>query len=138
LTPEVRAKVVAAHTTATLAELPEQVDDYILRAATYIAQEVEHLTEELFPPLRSILRKLLQRRPDDRYPSAAVLEAALRQALGALGAPYGAAEAVAEVRRMTAQARMHKDVGGPTAPDSEATTRMLSADHITTSPGGSA
>jgi len=41
LPPEVRAKVVAAHNIATLAELPEEVDDYILRAATYTAQEVE-------------------------------------------------------------------------------------------------
>ncbi len=96
------------------------------------------LTADVFPPLRSILRRLLQRLPDDRYPSAAALEADLRQALAALGAPYGPTEAVAEVRRMTAQARMHKDVGGPTAPDSEATTRKLSADHITTAPGGSA
>ncbi|MFL5344164.1 MAG: serine/threonine-protein kinase [Hyalangium sp.] len=138
LTPAVRAQVLAAHTTATVAELPEQVDDYILRAATYTAQEVDELTADVFPPLRSILRKLLQRRPEDRYPSAAALEADLRQALAALGAPYGPAEAVAEVRRVTAQARMHKDVGGPTAQDSEATTRKLSADHITTAPGSSA
>lgn len=138
LTPEVRAKVVAAHNIATLAELPEEVDDYILRAATYTAQEVEELTEDVFPPLRSILRTLLQRRPEDRYPSAAALEDDLRKGLATLGAPYGAAEAIAELRRMSSAARMHKDVGGPTAQDSASTTRKLSADDVITKPGGSA
>ncbi|WP_225412047.1 serine/threonine-protein kinase [Stigmatella hybrida] len=138
LTPKVRATVVAAHNTATVAELPEQVDDYILRAATYTAQEVEELTEDVFPPLRSILRTLLQRCPEDRYPSAAALEEDLRRGLTALGAPYGAAEAVTEVRRMSQAARMHKNVGGPTAQDSASTTRKLSADHVITTPGGSA
>ena len=128
LTPEVRSQVVAAHITATLAQLPEQVDDYILRAATYCARDVEELTEEVFPPLRTILRTLLQRNPDDRYPSAAALEEELRQGLAALGAPYGAAEALAEVRRLSAQARRHKDVCGPTAQDSASATRKLSAD----------
>jgi serine/threonine-protein kinase len=138
LTPEVRAKVVAAHNIATIAELPEQVDDYILRAATYSAQEVEELTEDVFPPLRSILRTLLLRRPEDRYPSAAALEDDLRKGLAALGAPYGAPETIAEVRRMSSAARMHKDVGGPTAQDSASTTRKLSADHVVTTPDSSA
>jgi serine/threonine-protein kinase len=138
LTPDVRAKVVAAHNIATLAELPEQVDDYILRAATYTAQEVEELTEDVFPPLRSILRTLLQRRPQDRYPSAAALEDDLRKGLAALGAPYGAPEALAELQRISKAARMHKDVGGPTAQDSASTTRKLSADHVITTPGSSA
>ena len=138
LTPDVRAKVVAAHNIATLAELPAQVDDYILRAATYTAQEVEELTEDVFPPLRSILRTLLQRRPEDRYPSAAAVEDDLRKGLAALGAPYGAPEAIAELRRISSAARMHKDVGGPTAQDSASTTRKLSADHVITTPGSSA
>jgi serine/threonine protein kinase len=138
LTPDVRAKVVAAHNIATLAELPEQVDDYILRAATYTAQEVEELTEDVFPPLRSILRTLLQRRPEDRYPSAAALEDDLRKGLAALGAPYGAPEAIAELQCISKAARMHKDVGGPTAQDSASTTRKLSADHVITSPSSSA
>ena len=136
LTPEVRPQVVAAHTAATLAKLPPEVDDYILRAATYTAQEVEELTEEIFPPLRSILRTLLRRSPEERYPSAQALEADLRKGLTALGAPYGAVEAVAEVRRISAQARMHKDVGGPTSQGSAA--RKLSADHVITTQGGSA
>ncbi|KFE70815.1 serine/threonine-protein kinase [Hyalangium minutum] len=120
LTPEARAKVVAAHHIATVADLPEQVDDFILRAATYSAQDVEELTEEVFPPLRSILRTLLQRRPEDRYPSAAALEDALRQGLAAWGAPYGAAEALAEVRRMSSASRVNQDVGVPTFQDSGA------------------
>ncbi|WP_224364453.1 hypothetical protein [Hyalangium versicolor] len=119
-------------------ELPEHVDDYILRAATYTAQEVEELTEDVFPPLRSILRTLLQRRPEDRYPSAAVLEDELRKGLAALGTPYGAAEAIAEVRRISSAARMHKNVGGPIAQDSASITRKLSADYVSTSPGSSA
>jgi hypothetical protein len=64
------------------------------------------------------------------------LEEDLRKGLAALGAPYGAAEAIAEVRRISSQARMHKDVGGPTTQDSAA--RKLSADHVITTPGGSA
>ncbi len=117
LTPEMRAKVTAAHATATLAELPGHVEDSVLRSATYTAQDVEQLTEAVHPPLRSILRVLLQRRPEERYPSAAALEVELRGGLATLGAPYGAAEAIAEVRRLSAQARM-KDVGGPLAQDS--------------------
>jgi eukaryotic-like serine/threonine-protein kinase len=127
------------YSTATLRPdegLPEQVDDYIMRAATYSTRDVEELTEELFPPLRSILRTLLQRRPNDRYPSAAALEEELRKGLAALDAPYGAAEAIAEVRRLSAQARMHKDVGGPTAQDSASMTRKLSADHLITKSSG--
>jgi serine/threonine protein kinase len=112
LTPEVRAQVVAAHLTATVAQLPEQVDDYILRAATYSVQDVEQLTEEVFPPLRSILRTLLQRKPEDRSPSAAALEEDLREGLAALGASYGAEEALAEVRHLSAQLFMHQEVGG--------------------------
>jgi hypothetical protein len=110
--------VLAAHATATLARLPEQVDDYILRAATYSAQDVEELTEAVFPPLRSILRVLLQRSPADRYPSAAALEEELRKGLAAWGAPYGAAEALAEGRSLSAQARLRTDAGGPIAQDS--------------------
>ncbi len=136
LTPEVRPKVVAACTAATVANLPPEVDDYILRAATYTAHDVEEMTEEVFPPLRSILRTLLQRSPENRYSSAQALEVDLRKGLAALGAPYGAVEAVAEVQRISKQARMHKDVGGPTSQGSAAC--KLSADHVVTTPGGSA
>jgi serine/threonine-protein kinase len=118
LTPQMREKAVAAHATATLAELPEHVNDFILRAATYTARDVEALTAELFPPLRSILRRLLQQRPEDRYPCAAALEAELREGLAAWGAPYGAAEALAEVLHLSEQAPMHMDVSSPMAQDS--------------------
>jgi hypothetical protein len=90
------------------------------------------------PIARSIPRTLLQGRPEARYPSAAALEAELRRSLAALGTPYGATEAVAEVRRLSAQARLHKDVGGPTAEDSASITRKLSADYLITAPGSSA
>jgi serine/threonine-protein kinase len=121
LTPKLREKVMAAHATVTLAELPGHVDDFILRAATYTAQDVEQLTQEVFPPLRSILRKLLQRRPEERYPSAAALEVELRRGLDTWGAPYGAAEALAEVHRLSAQF----------------TARELSVEHVSTAPSSS-
>jgi eukaryotic-like serine/threonine-protein kinase len=127
LTPEMRAKVLAAHATATLAELPGHVEDSLLRAATYTAQDVEQLTEEVFPPLRAILRALLQRRPEERYSSAAALEADLRKGLAALGAPYGAAEALAEVRRLSAHAGMHKEAGRPIAQAPSSTARQESS-----------
>jgi serine/threonine-protein kinase len=82
---------------------------------------VEQLTQEVFPPLRSILRKLLQRRPEERYPSAAALEVELRRGLATWGAPYGAAEALAEVHRLSAQF----------------TARELSVEHVSTAPSSS-
>ena len=66
--------------------------------------------------VRSILRTLLQRRPEDRYPSAAVLEDHLRAGLAAHGAPYGATEALAEARRAVAGALQHKHEATPAAP----------------------
>ncbi len=133
--PEARAQVVAALTTSVAAQLPELVDDYILQAATYRPEDVEALTREVFPPLRSILRRLLRRRPEERYPSAAMLEAELRASLAAWEVPYGAAEALAEAHRVLAQARLHKDVVEPSGRDSASAARKLSADYLT-SPSG--
>jgi serine/threonine-protein kinase len=96
--------------------MPEDVDDCILRAATYGPDDVKELTQALSLPLRSILRTLLQRRPEDRYPSAAVLEDHLRAGLAAHGAPYGATEALAEARRAVAGALQHKHEATPAAP----------------------
>jgi hypothetical protein len=48
-------------------------------------------------PLRAIVRRLIQRNPEDRYQSAAEVEADLRVGLAALGAPYGPKEALDEV-----------------------------------------
>jgi serine/threonine-protein kinase len=105
LTPHMKEKVHAAETIAVAKDLPEHVDDCILRAATYSLEDVEELTQPLSSPLRSILRTLLQRRPEDRFPSAAALEAELRAGLAAQGSRYGAAEALAEARRAVARAQ---------------------------------
>lgn len=102
LTPHAREKVLAAELVAVAKEMPEHADDCILRAATYGPADVEELTEPLSLPLRSILRTLLQQRPEDRYPSAAVLEESLRAGLAVQGIPYGATEALAEARRAVA------------------------------------
>jgi serine/threonine-protein kinase len=107
LTPHAKEKVHAAGLVAEEEEMPGHVDDCILRAATYGAGDVEELTRPLSLPLRSILRTLLQRRPEDRYPSAAVLEDHLRAVLAAHGVPYGAAEALAEARHAVACACQH-------------------------------
>jgi serine/threonine protein kinase len=113
LTPHAREKVHAAGLVAVAKELPEDVDDCILRAATYGPADVEELTQPLSLPLRSILRTLLQQRPEDRYPSAAVLEDHLRAVLSVHAAPYGAAEALAEARRAVAGALQHKHEATP-------------------------
>ena len=105
LAPALQAKVHAAGTVAVAKDLPPHADDCILRAATYSLEDVEALTQPLSASLRSILRTLLQRRPEDRYPSAAVLERELRGGLAAQEAPYGAASAVAEARRAVSWAR---------------------------------
>lgn len=102
LTPHAKGKILAAGLVAAAKKMPEHADDCILRAATYSLEDVEELTEPLSFPLRSILRTLLQHRPEDRYPSAAVLEENLRAGLAAHGAPYGAAEARAEALRAVA------------------------------------
>lgn len=100
LTPAVKRRVVDATVTATRAnpDLPGHAEDCILRAATFDPQDVEELTQPLAQPLRSIIRGLLRRRPEERSPSAAALEAELRAGLASLGVPYGAPQALKEVR----------------------------------------
>jgi serine/threonine protein kinase len=106
LTPNVKRRVL--HATATAARvspaLPDHTEDCILRAATYGAVDIEELTQPLPQPLRSILRGLLQVRPEERPPSAAALEAELRAGLALLGAAYGAAQALEELRRSLSSA----------------------------------
>jgi serine/threonine protein kinase len=98
LTPEANKQVLDATVTATEAALPAHAEDCILRAATFALQDVEELTEPVPPLLRSILRGLLQRRPEDRYPSAAALAEELRAGLSARGTPYSASESLEEGR----------------------------------------
>jgi serine/threonine-protein kinase len=115
LTPQVKKQVLGASFTAMEANLPEHAEDCILRAATFAPWEVEALTQPLAEPLRSIIRRLLQRQPEDRYPSAAALEADLRAGLAALGAPYGAREALDEVLSSLTEGGMYNHGTGATS-----------------------
>ncbi|MDC0709353.1 serine/threonine-protein kinase [Stigmatella sp. ncwal1] len=117
LTPELKEQVLGAAMTAMVANLPDHAEDCILRAATFSPQDVAELTEPLPLPLRSILRRVLQRRPEDRYLSAAVLEAELRVGLSMLEAPYGATEALEEGRHSRDGASMNRSVIEPTSDD---------------------
>jgi serine/threonine-protein kinase len=131
LRPEVKQRILSAQLTALEAQLPDEVDDYILRAATYAPQDVEELTEELSPALRTILRKLLQQRPEDRYPSAEALEADLRAGLAELGGAYGATEANEEILDSLEGASKNRQEFEPL----DAGQLPPSPDEITTAPG---
>lgn len=96
-TPEVKREILDAAYTAMEADLPDHAEDCIVRAATFTPQDVDELTEPLAYPLRSIIRRLIQRNPEDRYQSAAALEADLREDLASLAVPHGATEALKEV-----------------------------------------
>ncbi|HEX8702465.1 MAG TPA: serine/threonine-protein kinase [Myxococcaceae bacterium] len=74
----------------------EEPEELAERATSFDARDVERLAQELPEPTRAILHKLLRPEPQERYPSAAELERALRERLQALG-PYGAQEAAEEV-----------------------------------------
>jgi serine/threonine-protein kinase len=78
---------------------------------------------------------LLQRKPEDRYPSAAALEADLRAGLASLGAPYGAAEALEEGRNSRDGASMNRRVAGPTN-ENELPPAMMEEEDIITASGG--
>jgi eukaryotic-like serine/threonine-protein kinase len=115
LTPALKGQVLEAAMTAVAAELPDHAEDCILRAATFSPHDVEELTAPIAPPLRFVLLRLLQREPEDRYPSAAALEADLRAGLAALGASYGAAEALEEGRASREEASVNRRIAGPTS-----------------------
>jgi len=117
LTPEAKEQVLGAAMVALEAELPEHAEDCILRAATFTPRDVEELTQLLPQPLRAILRRVLQRKPEERYPSAAALEAELREGLAALGSPYGAREALEEVLHSLIGAGMSWGVAGSSSAD---------------------
>ncbi|MBN1209175.1 MAG: protein kinase [Myxococcaceae bacterium] len=135
LTPEVREQVLAATMTAMEADLPEHAEDCILRAATFDPRDVEEITQPIPLPLRSILRRLLTRKPEERYPSAAALEADLRAGLARPGAPYGAREALEEGSNSRDGASMNRRVIGPTS-ENELPPDMVTMEDINTEPGG--
>jgi serine/threonine protein kinase len=111
---QVKQQVLDAAYMAMAEDLPAHAEDCILRAATFAPQDVDELTQPLAQPLRSIIRRLLQRKPEERYPSAAALEVELRAGLASLGAPYGASEALEEVLRSLTGASMQRGVIEPT------------------------
>jgi serine/threonine-protein kinase len=115
LTAAVKDEVRLAAVKAAVVDLPDYAEDCILRAATFTPREVEECTQALFPPLRAAIRALLQRKPEDRYSSAAALEADLRAGLASLGAPYGAAEARGEIRTSLEEASGNRDQLDPTS-----------------------
>jgi hypothetical protein len=86
-------------------------------------------------PLRAIVRRLIQRNPEDRYQSAAEVEAALRVGLAALGAPYGPKEALDEVLLSLTGASMSRGVLGPTS-ESQLPPNMVTEEDIINERGG--
>jgi serine/threonine protein kinase len=117
LTPAAKKQILDATINALSGyeELPEHVEDCILRAATFAREDVEEITQRLTPPLRPIVCKLLQRKPEDRYPSAAEVEAELRAGLASLAGSYGPKEALKEVHCALEGARRNRSVIGPTS-----------------------
>ncbi|MFY2561961.1 serine/threonine protein kinase [Corallococcus terminator] len=97
-----RGRVRRALKRAELAECHPLVEDAIWRAATYTQADLEALTENLPQGLRLILRKLLQRSPEDRYPSARELAADLRRWTGGEEV-FGKEEAEAELLALVKQ-----------------------------------
>ncbi|WP_224371688.1 hypothetical protein [Hyalangium versicolor] len=86
-------------------------------------------------PLRAIVRRLIQQDPEDRYQSAAEVEADLRVGLAALGAPYGPKEALDEVLLSLTGASMSRGVLGPTS-ESQLPPNMVAEEDIITERGG--
>ncbi|WP_224372345.1 hypothetical protein [Hyalangium versicolor] len=116
------------------ADLPDHAEDCILRAATFTLQDVDAITEPLAHPLRSIVRKLIQRNPEDRYQSAADVGADLRAGLASLGEPYGPKEALEEVLISLAGASTSRGVLGPTN-ESQLPPAMVAEEDIITERG---
>ncbi|WP_224363608.1 serine/threonine-protein kinase [Hyalangium versicolor] len=135
LTAPIKEQVLGALLTAAAAALPDEVDELILRAATYRPEELERVLQPVSEPLRDILRRLLQREPSARPSTAAELEVELRACLAARGSVYGAAEAAAEVRTSLAAASSSQEHVTATEPGVFPECIPLSADDITTESG---
>ncbi len=117
LTPAAKKQILGATINALggYEEMPEHAEDCILRAATFSREDVEEITQRLAPPLRSIVRKLIQRKPEDRYQSAAEVEADLRAGLALLADSYGPREALKETHCALEGARRNRSVMEPTS-----------------------
>ena len=114
LTPATRKRILEATINAWSGyeDMPEHAEDCILRAATFVPEDVEEMTRGLAPPLRSIVRKLIQRNPEERYQTAAELEADLR---AGLGGGYGPTQALEEVQGSLKGGHGARRVVGPAA-----------------------
>jgi serine/threonine protein kinase len=137
LTPAARKQVLHARINALGAyeSLPDYAEDCILRAATFAPRDVEELTQPLAHPLRSIVRRLLQRKAEERYASAAELETDLRAGLASLGGSYGPREALAEVYSSLDGALRNRSVVGPTS-ENQLPPVFVTEEDIITAPGG--
>ncbi|WP_164000878.1 serine/threonine protein kinase [Pyxidicoccus caerfyrddinensis] len=102
-------------------------EDTILRAATFMPEDVEQVTEKLSEPTRAIFRKLLRRNPAERYTSALALQEDLTKVLQARGS-YDGTKAAQEIRRALQRA------GEALAADEDGAESAFSQDDITTEP----
>jgi serine/threonine-protein kinase len=95
-----------------LAELdPERTGELMKRLRQLDAQEVEAATDSLPEELRAILRRVLARRPEDRYATGAELSQALRDYLWNHGHRFGRAELVEEVSALRTASLEELDSG---------------------------
>lgn len=105
------AGMVRAIKRARLSGCHDDVEEIIMRAATYTPEDVEAVTAGLPDTLRVPLCRLLQRSPAARYQTAGELEVDLRRWLGDT---FGAKEASAELKAVADEAGEHMvDLGLP-------------------------
>ncbi|MFE8600877.1 serine/threonine protein kinase [Archangium violaceum] len=80
------------------------VEEMARRAAAFRPEHIDHLMRRVSEPVRLIIHKLLRRRPEERYATAAALKGDLDACLGVLDAPYGAREAIEELLKARSDA----------------------------------
>ena len=98
-------------------------------AAAFTREDVARTADGLAAPLKSILDRMLRRKSEERFQTAAELEDALRARLAVVG-PYDGAAAVAELRKAVAEV-------GEALVAYEVTPRLLSPSPKHVSPEGS-
>ncbi|GEL68315.1 serine/threonine-protein kinase [Myxococcus virescens] len=81
----------------------------IALVSRYRSEDVEHAMAGLPDALKAIIHKALQRKPSERYTSAAELRDALRAALATQSQPFGRKEAAEELARMLSDASVLRD-----------------------------
>ncbi|WP_434348512.1 serine/threonine-protein kinase [Myxococcus virescens] len=81
----------------------------IALVSRYRPEDVEDAMAGLPDALKAIIHKALQRKPSERYTSAAELRDALRAALAAQSQPFGRKEAAEELARMLSDASVLRD-----------------------------